>query len=89
MFTGIIEKKSRVQALVAYRGGKRLTVEAPKGWERLPLGTSVAVDGAKVVDLTPVQVKKWQAIARTTAWKDYADKNAGCAKLLALAEKTL
>jgi TRAP-type C4-dicarboxylate transport system substrate-binding protein len=45
--------------------------------------------GAKVVDLTPAVVKKWQAIARTTAWKDYAEKNASCAKLLALAEKTL
>ncbi len=45
--------------------------------------------GAKVVDLTPAVVKKWQAIARTTAWKDYGDKNANCAKLLALAEKTL
>jgi TRAP-type transport system periplasmic protein len=45
--------------------------------------------GAKVVDLTPATIKKWQAIARTTAWKDYGDKNANCAKLLALAEKTL
>jgi TRAP-type C4-dicarboxylate transport system substrate-binding protein len=45
--------------------------------------------GAKVVDLTPATVKKWQAIARTTAWKDYGEKNANCAKLLALAEKTL
>jgi TRAP-type C4-dicarboxylate transport system substrate-binding protein len=45
--------------------------------------------GAKVVDLNPAIVKKWQAIARTTAWKDYADKNANCARLLALAEKTL
>ena len=45
--------------------------------------------GAKVVDLPPATVKKWQAIARTTAWKDYGDKSASCAKLLALAEKTL
>jgi TRAP-type C4-dicarboxylate transport system substrate-binding protein len=45
--------------------------------------------GAKVADLTPATVKKWQAIARTTAWKDYGEKNANCAKLLALAEKTL
>ena len=45
--------------------------------------------GAKVVDLTPASIKKWQAIARETAWKDYASKNAGCAKLLALAEQTL
>src|SRR5450830_764502 len=45
--------------------------------------------GAKVVDLNPDIVKQWQAIARTNVWKDYADKNANCAKLLALAEKTL
>ncbi len=45
--------------------------------------------GAKVVDLNPTTIKKWQAIARETAWKDYAAKNAGCAKLLALAEQTL
>lgn len=45
--------------------------------------------GATVVDLKPATIKKWQAIARTTAWKDYADRNPNCAKLLALAEKTL
>jgi len=45
--------------------------------------------GAKVVDLTPASIKKWQAIARQTAWKDYASNNEGCAKLLALAEETL
>jgi TRAP-type C4-dicarboxylate transport system substrate-binding protein len=45
--------------------------------------------GAKVVDLSPAIVKKWQAIARAEVWKDYGGKNANCAKLLALAEKTL
>ncbi|MFZ6759475.1 TRAP transporter substrate-binding protein DctP [Undibacterium sp. Ji50W] len=45
--------------------------------------------GAKVVDLNAATVKKWQAIARTTAWKDYADKSENCAKLLKLAEKLL
>ncbi|MDQ1815589.1 TRAP transporter substrate-binding protein DctP [Massilia sp. CCM 9210] len=45
--------------------------------------------GAKVVDLNATIVKKWQAIARTTAWIDYREKNANCARLLALAEKTL
>lgn len=45
--------------------------------------------GAKVVDLSGATIKKWQAIARTTAWKDYAAKNEGSAKLLALAEQTL
>ena len=45
--------------------------------------------GAKVVDLSPATIKKWQAIARATAWKDYGARNEGCAKLLALAEQTL
>lgn len=45
--------------------------------------------GAKVYDLDDKAVKKWQALARETAWKDYAAKSPSCAKLLALAEKTL
>jgi TRAP-type C4-dicarboxylate transport system substrate-binding protein len=45
--------------------------------------------GAKVVDLNLATIKKWQAIARNTAWKDYGARNPNCAKLLALAEKTL
>ena len=45
--------------------------------------------GAKVVDLSETTVKKWQAIARTSAWKDYGERNDNCAKLLRLAEKTL
>jgi TRAP-type transport system periplasmic protein len=43
--------------------------------------------GAKTVDLTDATVKKWQDIARKTAWKDFADKNANTAKLLKLAEQ--
>jgi TRAP-type C4-dicarboxylate transport system substrate-binding protein len=46
-------------------------------------------DGDLVVDLTPASIKKWQDLARETAWKHYASKNAGSAKLLALAEQTL
>ncbi|MRW90613.1 C4-dicarboxylate ABC transporter [Duganella sp. FT80W] len=45
--------------------------------------------GAKVADMNPAALKKWQAIARATAWKDYGEKNASCANLLKLAEKTL
>jgi hypothetical protein len=39
--------------------------------------------------MNPAALKKWQAIARATAWKDYAERNESCAKLLKLAEKTL
>jgi TRAP-type C4-dicarboxylate transport system substrate-binding protein len=45
--------------------------------------------GAKVYDLDAATVKKWQDIARRTAWKDYADKSESCAKLMKAAEKLL
>jgi len=44
--------------------------------------------GAKVVDLDDAALAKWQALAKPV-WKDYADKNENCAKLLALAQKLL
>ena len=46
MFTGIIEKKAKISALKVRGGGRKLLVQAPSGWTRLPLGSSVAVDGA-------------------------------------------
>jgi len=43
--------------------------------------------GAKIYDLDDATVEKWRVIARNTAWKDYAAKNANCAKLIKLAEE--
>jgi TRAP-type C4-dicarboxylate transport system substrate-binding protein len=45
--------------------------------------------GGRTVDLNSASLRKWQEIARNTAWQDYAGRNANCAKLMALAEKTL
>ncbi len=42
--------------------------------------------GAKVADLDEKIVDKWRAIARDTAWKDYASKTALSAELMKLAE---
>jgi TRAP-type C4-dicarboxylate transport system substrate-binding protein len=42
--------------------------------------------GAKVADLDEATVEKWRALARPTAWKDYAAKTALSAELLKLAE---
>ena len=42
--------------------------------------------GAKVFDLDEATVDKWRAIARDTAWKDYAQKTPLSAELLKLAE---
>ena len=45
--------------------------------------------GGRTVDLNAASLRKWQDIARNTAWRDFGEKNANCAKLLALAEKTV
>jgi len=45
--------------------------------------------GAKVYDLDAATLKKWQDIARRTAWKDYAEKSESCAQILKAAEKLL
>jgi TRAP-type transport system periplasmic protein len=45
-----------------------------------------AKKGAKVADLDEAIVEKWRVIARTTAWKDYADRTPLSADLLKLAE---
>jgi TRAP-type C4-dicarboxylate transport system substrate-binding protein len=42
--------------------------------------------GAKVLDLDEATVDKWRAVARDTAWKDYAQKTPLSAELLKLAE---
>ncbi|MCB1543504.1 MAG: TRAP transporter substrate-binding protein DctP [Methylobacteriaceae bacterium] len=42
--------------------------------------------GAQTHALSDDVLEKWKAIARDTAWKDYAAKNAGCAKLIKLAQ---
>ncbi|HYW60081.1 MAG TPA: TRAP transporter substrate-binding protein DctP [Xanthobacteraceae bacterium] len=45
-----------------------------------------AKKGAKVFDLDEAIVDKWRAIARDTAWKDYAGRSALAAELIKLAE---
>ena len=45
--------------------------------------------GAKVYDLDQATVAQWQAIARDTAWKDYAARSESCASLMKAAQKLL
>jgi TRAP-type transport system periplasmic protein len=45
--------------------------------------------GAKVYDLDEATLKKWQVIARETAWKDFSEKSESCAGLLKAAQKLL
>ncbi|MHC2108228.1 MULTISPECIES: TRAP transporter substrate-binding protein DctP [unclassified Methylobacterium] len=43
--------------------------------------------GAKVSQLDEQSLSQWRELARETAWKDYAGRNASCAELLKLAEQ--
>ena len=45
--------------------------------------------GAKVYDMNEATVKKWQVIARETAWKDFSEKNESCSALLKAAQQLL
>ena len=45
--------------------------------------------GAKVYDLDAATVGKWQAIARDTAWKDYAERSESCKALMVAAQKLI
>ena len=45
--------------------------------------------GAKLYDLDEPTLKKWQAIAMETAWKDFGEKSESCAAMLKAAQKLL
>lgn len=51
--------------------------------------TIYAKAGAKVYDMDEPTLKKWQTIARDTAWKDFGEKNDSCAAILKAAQKLL
>jgi len=67
---------------------EKFALESAKADDRLVADVYTKA-GAKVYDLDEATVKKWQGIARDTAWKDYGDKSENCGKLLAAAIKTL
>lgn len=48
-----------------------------------------AKTGAQVVDMNADALRKWQAVARTNAWREYGERSANCAKLLELAEQSI
>ncbi|OON63119.1 C4-dicarboxylate ABC transporter [Massilia sp. KIM] len=45
--------------------------------------------GARVTDMNAESLRKWQAVARTTAWKEFAERSDNCARLMQLAEQSL
>jgi TRAP-type C4-dicarboxylate transport system substrate-binding protein len=77
-----------MQSTIMTVGGELETfaLEAAKADDHA-LATIYEKAGAKAYDVGEPTVKKWQDIARATAWRDYAAKNERCARLMALAEK--
>ncbi len=45
--------------------------------------------GGQAHDLSEATVRRWQDIARRTAWKDYAARNASCAAIMKAVERSL
>jgi TRAP-type C4-dicarboxylate transport system substrate-binding protein len=66
---------------------EKFAVDAAKA-DDIAVANVYAKAGAKVSDLDDATLAKWQALAKPV-WKDYADKNENCAKLLAAAQKLL
>jgi len=42
--------------------------------------------GVKVQDMDAATIERWRVIAEAEAWKDFADRNAECARFLRLAQ---
>jgi TRAP-type transport system periplasmic protein len=67
---------------------EQFAMEAAKADDRAA-AEIYAKAGAKVYDMDEATLKKWQAIARDTAWKDFGEKNESCAALLKAAQKLI
>ena len=67
---------------------EKFATEAAKADDKIAAEV-YAKAGAKVFDLDEATVRKWQVIARDTAWKDYADRGESSAALLKAAQKLL
>jgi hypothetical protein len=65
---------------------ERFAMDAAKADDR-QVASIYAKRGAKVQTLDEVAVAKWVAIARESAWKDYAARSPSCAKFMELANK--
>ena len=83
-----LPKDQQAAIMAAGAEQEKFALESAKADDRA-VADVYAKAGAKVFDLDDATVKRWQAIARETAWKDYGEKSESNAKLLAAAIKTL
>lgn len=67
---------------------EKFALEAAKADDRL-VAEVYTKAGAKAYDIDGPTLAKWQAIAKATAWKDYADRNETTKALITAAQKLL
>lgn len=87
----VFSKLPKAQQDVVMAVGAELEVfarDAAKADDKLA-AEIYAKAGAKVYDMDEPTLKKWQTIARDTAWKDFGEKNETCAALLKAAQVLL
>jgi len=53
------------------------------------VATLYRATGAHVVDMNADALRKWQAVARQNAWREFGERSANCARLLQLAEQSI
>jgi TRAP-type C4-dicarboxylate transport system substrate-binding protein len=91
MSRAAFDRLPRDQQAILLSVGADLEAFARKAAEQDDAAVAALFQGAggRTVDLNSDSLRKWQDLARATAWRDYGERNANCAKLLALAEKTI
>jgi TRAP-type C4-dicarboxylate transport system substrate-binding protein len=91
MSRAAFDRLPRDQQAILLSVGADLEAFARKSAEQDDAAVAALFQGAggRTVDLNTDSLRKWQDLARATAWRDFGERNANCAKLLALAEKTI
>jgi len=89
MSKAIFDKLSKEQQTIIMEVGEEMEKFGRNAAQQddLQLAGVYRKAGIPVSELNPAVLKKWQTIARATAWKDYSEKNENCARFLKLAEK--
>lgn len=89
MSKAIFEKLPQAQRdLILAVGGEVETFAYKEAQaDDVEVGKIYQAKGAQIHTMDSATLDAWKTIARDTAWKDYAAKNATCAKLLQLAEQ--
>jgi TRAP-type C4-dicarboxylate transport system substrate-binding protein len=87
----VFESLSKTQQSVLLTAGAELEKFAFDGAKADDQKVASAYErvGGKAFDLSAATVERWRALARDTAWKDFAARSDSCARMLKLAEQTL